>query len=240
TRAVQFDDTLAEAHIAMGEIKFDEWDWDGARGEFARALDLNPNLPDGYHLYGQLLLILHQDDEALRVLERGHAIDPLSLTLTATISWTLLTLGRADDAIRMAEQALQLNPDFSLTHSMLCTAYDAKRRFPDALRECRKAVDGLDYGGTWADLGYEYARSGKAQQAREILDRMARLPPETAAASGGDFALVYVGLGEHERALAALEKAVARHDEHLLEINSDARLQPLHAYPRFGALMRQM
>src|SRR5262249_14683174 len=160
-RALQLDDTLAEAHTALGIILFaDEWDWKGAEKEFARALELNPNLSDGLDAYGALLLVLQQNDEALRILERGHAIDPLSLTLTAKIIFALVIMNRVDDAIRVSQDALQLEPDSSLIHAMLCTAYDAKRRFSDALRECRKAAGGLDYGETWAALGYEYARSG--------------------------------------------------------------------------------
>src|SRR4029077_7803116 len=100
-------------------------------------------------------------------------------------------------------------------------------------------VDGLVYGATWADLGYEYARSGDTIRAREILDRMKRLP-ETAAAFGGDFALVHVGLGEYDQALTALEQGLARHADHLLESSIDPRLRPLHANPRFTEMLRRM
>jgi tetratricopeptide (TPR) repeat protein len=239
-RALQLDDTLAEAHAAIGVMAFDDWDWRRAAREFERALSLNPNLSDSYYKYGELLLMLQRFGEALDAFQRGHAIDPLSARLDAGLAWALQVTGRIDDAVAVGERMLQLDTTSAAAHSTLCSAYSAQGRFPDAIRECRAATNRIDYGGTWADLGYAYAQSGDRVHAREVLDRISRMRRETDAVCGWDLAVVDVALGEYGAALAALERDVAEHAERVPEIAADPRLKPLHTDPRFAALLRRM
>ncbi|HJZ71017.1 MAG TPA: winged helix-turn-helix domain-containing protein [Vicinamibacterales bacterium] len=239
-RAVALDGNLAEAHAALGMVLFaDDWDWKGAEHEFRRAMELNSGVADSYSMYGMLLATRRHFPEALVLFERGHSIDPLSLPGNSRLGYALFLLGRYGDAIAVAQRTLQLEKDFFASHGGLCAAYEAKGEFDEAVEECKKAVELAGYGETWADLGYAYARAGDAARAREVLDGMTRLPA-TAAASGVDFAVVLVGLGDYERAIAALEDAVAKHAERAPGINYDPRFKPLYANPRFSALLRRM
>ena len=56
SKALQLDDSLAEAHTSLGTIKLSyDWDWIGAEHEFKRAMELNPGYPLAYVMYGQYL-----------------------------------------------------------------------------------------------------------------------------------------------------------------------------------------
>jgi len=47
-KAVQLDDSLAEAHAALGYAATFNWDWQRSEKELRRALELNPNLALAY------------------------------------------------------------------------------------------------------------------------------------------------------------------------------------------------
>ena len=54
-KALEIDDTLAEAHTSQGRIRLWQWDWDGSEKEYRRALELNPNNARAHELYGVYL-----------------------------------------------------------------------------------------------------------------------------------------------------------------------------------------
>src|SRR5262249_44774966 len=64
-KALALDETLAEAHTSLGEIKeVYDLDFAAAESEYERALALNPNDAVGHHRYGVLLSHIGRIDEA--------------------------------------------------------------------------------------------------------------------------------------------------------------------------------
>jgi tetratricopeptide (TPR) repeat protein len=85
-KALELDDTLAEAHTSLAYIKaFYEWDWSGAERESQRAIALNPSSADGHAGYGTALLMMGRSEEAVAELKRAVEFDSLSLL----INWLL-------------------------------------------------------------------------------------------------------------------------------------------------------
>jgi cytochrome c-type biogenesis protein CcmH/NrfG len=56
----------AEAHLMLGTAKFGVADFAGARDEFAKAIALNPNLPEVHMLYAQTLSVTGSPEESMK------------------------------------------------------------------------------------------------------------------------------------------------------------------------------
>jgi len=78
-RALELDPDLAEAHTALGLVRFFfEWDWAGAESEFRRALKLNPGSRAVQEEYGWFLTAMGRLDEGLAQSRKAAELDPLS------------------------------------------------------------------------------------------------------------------------------------------------------------------
>ena len=79
-KALEIDDTLAEAHTSLAYIKINyDWDWSGGEKEFQRAIELNPNYCDAHEMYGSTLKNRDGLEEAMAEIKRAVELDPLSL-----------------------------------------------------------------------------------------------------------------------------------------------------------------
>ena len=237
-QALRLDPDLDTAHCALGFLKaVREYDWLGAEREFERALELNPSGADTYDLYGRVCAGIAQYDRAIALLERASELDPLAHRIDITT--TLLRAGRVDEAIERAEAALDIEPH-ERTRATLGWAYFLKGRHEEGLAELERAVAMAPAALMWlAQLGEAHALAGNVAPAREILrtleecSRELYVPPYY-------FAYVHTGLGEAERALDYLERAVAARAGPAYSIKGSFLLAPLRTHPRFRALLRQM
>ena len=238
THALRLDPTLGEAHCALGFLKAVwEFDWLGAEEEFERALALRPSDADTYDLYGRFCAGLERYDQSLALLERAAALDPLAHRIDVVT--TLLRAGRFDEAIVRAEEAKELDP-FDRALATLGWAYFLGGRREEGLAELESAVALEPETLMWlAQLGEAHGLAGNTARAREILDSLEQLARD-AYVSPYYFAYVYVGLGDAERAMDWVERAVAERAGPAYAIKGSFLLAPLRTHPRFRALLRQM
>jgi len=237
-QALRLDPELDTAHCALGFLKaVREYDWLGAEREFERALELNPSGADTYDLYGRVCAGIAQYDRAIVLLERASELDPLAHRID--IATTLLRAGRIDEATERAEAALELEPH-ERTRATLGWAYFLKGRQDEGLAELERAVAMAPAALMWlAQLGEAHALAGHTARAREILrtleecSRELYVPPYY-------FAYVHTGLGDADRAMDYLERAVAARAGPAYSIKGSFLLAPLRGHPRFRALLRQM
>ena len=236
--ALELDPTLAEAHSTAAYLKMCDYDWASAERGFKRALELNPNSADTYDLYGRLCSAQQRFDEAIALLRRAQEMDPLAHRLDVTT--TLLRAGRYTEAAIGAESALAFEPDLDRAHATLGWAR-IKNGDPDAgLASLERAVS-LSPGTTqWiAQLGLAYGLTGHLDKAREILRRL-EVEATHGYVSPYQMVFVYTGIGEYERALDLLERAVQEHAGAAYGIKGSFLLAPLKSHPRFQALLRRM
>ncbi len=208
-RALELDDSLAEAHAALG-VYLCNFAWNLAAGEkeFRRAIELNPNYATAYHWLGNSALIgLKQFDEAIAAGRKAEELDPLSPVISADTGVNLYAAERFDEAIAQFDRALSLDPNFPFTHLTLGRVYDAQGKYAEAIREYRKALElDTDNPVTKGNLAASLAKSGNRRDALKILDEL------KAQAARGDFvppmafAALYIGLGEKDAAFAWMEK----------------------------------
>jgi TolB-like protein/Tfp pilus assembly protein PilF len=237
--ALRLDPELGAAHCTAGYLKgVHEFDWTGAEQDFERALALSPSSSDTYVLYGRLCAALERYDEAIALHRRAHELDPLAARMDGLT--TLLRAGRYHQAVVGAEEALEIDPGYDRALATLGWAYFLDGRQDEGLAKLERAVS-VSRGNTlWlGQLGEAYAMAGNAAKAQEILRALEERARVTYV-SPYHFAYVYTGLGDYDRAMDWLERAVAERTGPAYSIKGSFLLTPLHTHPRFRALLRQM
>jgi TolB-like protein len=241
-KALELDDTLAEAHVSAGYAKRHlDWDWPGAEREFKRAVELNPNYATAHHWYGTTLCAMGRLDEGIGELKRAQECDPLSLIINADVGRWFYWSRRYDQAIDQLRKTLdEMDPNFGVAHWILGMAYEQKAMYQEALAELQKwsSLSGGDPAATGA-LGHCYAVSGKRGEAQKALVKLTELS-KNQYVSPYDAAVIYIGLGDKDQALESLEKAYEDHSAWLIWVNVDPRFDTLHADQRYHELLRRM
>lgn len=239
--ALKIDDTLAEAWVPLGFVRFwYDWDWPAAEAAFRRGIELQPNSADLHFGYAALLSNLGRHEEALRESQRARELDPTSPLYVALEASFVAYAGRPDEARVQVEGVRRAHPDFWIAHLVLGWLDSNAGRYAAAVEDFGKA-DRLSGGSQQAVsmLGFALARAGRAAEARALLDDLlqraqkAYLPPTS-------IATVYCGLGENARALDWLERGYAAHDVRMTFLQVDRRWDGLRPDPRFAAIVRKM
>ena len=241
TEALRIDPQLAEAHVSLGRIAFfHDWDFRMAEDEFRAAIASKPTYEEGYHSYSHLLMALGRYDEATQMGQRVLELDPLSPHMNAHMGLTHLLAGRLDQSIAQLRKTIQLDSGYIRAWHFLGTAYEVAGDYPQAIATLRKAValraessEGL------AELAHALAASGQTGEARSILAQLEELASERYV-SQLDFAAVRLALGERDRALDALERAVEERDPGTVYLAIEPYFRPLRGDPRFHSLVKRV
>jgi tetratricopeptide (TPR) repeat protein len=123
-KALELDPALAQAHASLAYIKFYfDWDWEGARQEFSRAIELNPNDPVSHQWYAVYLLASGHADLAFREVQSAHRLDPPSLAINTDIGFHHYYNGRYAEAVSQLQSVLAMRSDFLLAHLWLARAF---------------------------------------------------------------------------------------------------------------------
>jgi tetratricopeptide (TPR) repeat protein len=240
-KALEIDPNLAEAHTTLASIKMNEWDWEGAKREYERAIQLNPNYATAYQWYANYFsYIKGQHEEAVNMAKRARELDPLSPVVNQNVGRRFYIARQYDQAIEEINKALQIAPDFFPSHRVLGLAYLAKGMNSEAIEELKRAVD-LSGGSLdpFARLGYAYAVAGNKEKAVEIMNDIKNRPIEEGVSSWAQ-AMIHIGLGDNDAAIKLLEKACEEHSSGLESIKFHPICDPLRSDPGFIALLKKM
>ncbi len=241
-KAIEIDDTLAAAHAQLGFIIFwYDWDWGASENKFKRALELDPDGADTHLFYAHLLSNTGRHAEALAEAKRARELDPLNLRINALEAQFLIHAGRTDEALTRLQDTLEMDSNYFLAHLYSSSAYIEKGMYSEAISEARRAREISGGRSTHAEafLGYALAKSGKEAEARSVLDGLLKSPAERYV-SPYHIALVYNGLGEHDEALAWLERAYAQRSTGIVFLKVEPKWNNLRDDPRFQDLMRRV
>jgi len=239
-KALSLDDTLAEAHYVLAVSKtWQEWDFGAAGTEWTRAVELDPNDPEGLTFYSAFLAIMGRSDEAMAEVDRALSLDPFNATIHAVRVYNLRSAYRFDEAVTEARKALAIEPGHPVALTNLYLALAAKGLHKEALVGMRENL-ALVYGVL--DLGPRldraFAEGGFRAAAKQAAEALASLASKGEAVPF-DVAGLYVLADEKVQALDWLERAYKTRDQNLVCLR-DPTFDPLRSEPRFQALMRRM
>ena len=242
-KAVELDDTLAEAHVALATEKLPR-DWAGAEKEYKRALELDTNSAEVNRNYATYLAYSARPDEALLYAKRAEELDSRNATgmRPANLAYIYFLARDYDTAIAGYRKALEKNPNNAQYHFFLGEVYVVKGMYQDGVAELQKAVAFDNAPERWDRypiLAYAYAASGKRDEALKILNEQKRLAKERYI-SPYNLAIIYTGLGDNDRAFEVLNRAV---DEDVYVMNQfpgRPMFDRLRSDPRYMDLLRRM
>ena len=112
-KAIEIDDSLAEAHTSVGWARVWKWDFHGAEQEFQKAIRLQPGSARTRHHYGMELMMLSRFEESSAQMRRALAVDPLSPIVNADLGWSFYCARRYDAAIHQLQTTLSIEPNFT-------------------------------------------------------------------------------------------------------------------------------
>ena len=237
-KAVALDDSLGEAHSALGGVKLlYDWEWMAADRELKRAIELNPNNPDAHELSGYVYWVTNRLDAAMAELQTAQHLAPLSPVITWDVAQTLYYQGRYDDAVEMSMKAQELGFDSLQPLFLPAQAYERKGMHAKAIAECESVIG--KYGRQppiLAPLGFAYGASGRRREAEAIVNELEASWRRHYFSPIG-IALVHTALGKRDRAFFWLTTAVNARDPQLIWLRVEPQFESLRADPRFQAIL---
>jgi TolB-like protein/DNA-binding winged helix-turn-helix (wHTH) protein/Flp pilus assembly protein TadD len=199
-KAIELDDTLAEAHASLGYVKlFFDWDWSGGGAELRKALELNPNLAVAHAHYAKYLLLSYRADEGIQELQRAYDLDPLLPSTHGGMVWFLFEARRFSDSVQAAKTFAEDDPIVAFSYLKLGQR-DAALAVADHARGRMDNPVILAYAAT------AYAAAGRKEEAHMLLNQILQQAQQRYIC-GYNVASVYAALGDKEQAFAWLEKA---------------------------------
>jgi TolB-like protein/Flp pilus assembly protein TadD len=230
------------AEYILANNASDDWDWERANGHFERVLRLNPNDSGIQLLYGQYLMHVNRNQEALEHVRTAYQLDPLSAFVAANVGFQLWGLKRYDEALEQADEALLLDKNNWVAHWLKGTVFIDTGRYREAVEAIEIARRSLGSPGyaVVGHLGYARAKLGDTSGAEALIEDLAggasteRVDPVLAAS-------IYAGLGRVDEAFDALEAGFRGHSSTVATLLSRnwPGWRELESDPRFGDLLRR-
>jgi tetratricopeptide (TPR) repeat protein/TolB-like protein len=243
-KALDLDDSLAEAHVSLAYVKFYfDRDHRGAEASFRRAIDLNPSYATAHHWLANALSAMRRHDEAIAEIKEAERLDPQSAIIKAAAGMIYAYARRFDRALDECRRALEINPAMFQAHRIMRWVYQAMGRYDDAFTAYLKEKELSDVTEEeWlVVLAQLQAIGGRREEARVALKRgiaaMKRIRE-------GDFrpfeiAIAYELLGDRDQALMWLAKSEAVRTTNFNYVLVEPRLDSIRSDPRFIGLVKK-
>jgi TolB-like protein/Tfp pilus assembly protein PilF len=240
-KALEIDDHLAEAHVALGYVSFTyDGDWPAAGKHFEEALALNPAYSRAHTFYPFYLSSLGRSEEALAVARRALDFDPASPAVSHSLAVQLYFARQFDQAINQAHNTLELDANFAISYALLGEVFVSKGMYREGLLALEKySALSRSSATSLALLGYSHARLGERSQALRMIEELQTASKQNFVPAFF-FALVYAGLEDKDRAFTWLEKAYEERSNRLAYLKVEALWDPLRSDSRFADLLRRV
>ena len=239
-RALAIDETLAEAHISLGMVRFlFDWDWAGAEREYQRAIELTPGSADAHLFYGIWFKAMAMNERAAAEIRRANDLDPLYLMANAEIGWVAYFGGRLDEAAQRLPPDIGNGSELPFRRELSARRIGAEQRSGSDHRG-KRMLD-LASGDAYflGQLGWAEGILGHKAQARRILEQLHGMP-STQPAPPPAIYYVYMGLGDRDRTLEWMEKAYAGRWSDVVWIKAAPEYDWIRDDPRFQALLKKL
>jgi serine/threonine-protein kinase len=241
-RAIELDPALAEAYASLALIRsLYDWEWQEARGLYLRAIELNPGYATAHFwLAIDWLALTGHFAEAAAQIGFALQLDPLSSIIREGVMYVKFLEGRYEEAVQGYRTLIADDPTFYKAYTSLGRVYTQQGKFLDAIRMLEKGRSlAGDIPSILGVMGQVYAQGGEPGRAREILGQL-ELKRQSSWVPSTVFAIVHIGLGEHDLALDWLERGCRQHEIPIAGLKVHPVYDPLRAAPRFQAVLREL
>lgn len=237
-RALAIDPADSEAHLTLAEVKKSvDWDWDGAEAAYRLALAFNSSSEAAYRQYGLFLAARGRRVEAAAAAERACNLDPLCLVVNTNVAWVRYLAREYDETIEWCRHTLDMDADFGPARRVLAAALVQQGCQEDAVLELEQALSARHDPVSALWLAHAVAATGDPARASRLLNTVERTTGRYV--SSYHLALAHTGIGDRDRAFALLNAACDARDPAIVNLVGEPRFEPLHADPRFEALMKR-
>ena len=239
-RALKLDDTLADAHAALGWVKWIyDWDWPGAEKEFQRAIQLNPGQAIVHGMYALYLDSMGRFEEAFREFQIARKVDPVSVGLIRSTAEHFRYLRQYDKAIAENRKALEMDPAFENALESLSFAYANKGMYEESIKVIEQLAITEGEHGLAKTMQTAYARGGYKGALKSRLQFYTDRRKAGSFVAFWDEALLQVQLRNNDLALDALEKACEERED-LTDLGVNPSWDSIRANPRFQDVVRRV
>jgi serine/threonine-protein kinase len=239
-RALQLDETLAEAHVALaGVLLFYEWDWPQAERHLKRALDLTPSSSEAHLLYGNYLTTQGQDAEAIKELRLAQKLDPLSVPIQISIAFCLIGARQFDEAIAQSRRILEREPGVAMAHVAAALAHAEKEVFNEAVQAIERAVKMDDGFTTKAMAAHVHAARGDRRKAEQLLAELKEISKRRYVCAY-EIAHSYVKLGDKDQAFEWLHKGRRDRADCMVWLMSEPWMDALRSDARYRDMIERI
>ena len=241
-KAVEFDASLAEANIALANVKHALWDWQGVEEGYKRGLALNQNYATGHQWYSEYLVNMGRLDEGEREIRLAQQLDPMSLVINVRAGMTFYFARQYDRAERQLRDALQFDPNFILTNLFLSNTLYKESKIEESIPYLVKGFFNShsveERSGFESAIRAAFARSG-TKGMMETVRELLRSQKETYAYS---FLMAHTlaVLGDKDGTFLWLNRAAEVKHPGVTHLNVDPMFDGLRDDPRFGELMKRV
>ena len=236
-KAIQIDESVAEAHASLGLLAYADWNWEEAKRELERSLQLNNNLPLAHEYYGWYLQAQGNLDGALAQAKLALELDPLSEIINANLAWTYFLRREYADAVEQFQKTLELHPKNLDTHGSLARVYAQQGRYKDSVSELQKQLILYGHLDLVSHLQKVFSSSGYSAVLRSEIAFYDK--PSTGDYDPTRVAFDYALLNEKDKAFLWLERATERRST-LNDLKVSPELDNLRSDPRYADLLRRM
>jgi tetratricopeptide (TPR) repeat protein len=238
-RAVELDDSSAEAHTTLGFATL-YWKWDqmAAEHEFQRAIALDPNDPQAHHWYATSLMVFGRPQEGLAQINLAQSVDPSSTAILADKGLIAYYSGHQEEGLAILKQLENSDPSFASPHRYLAAISLDAGDYPTYLMEQKKMALLLHDQQELAIISA--AEKGfSAGGYRGMLESM--LPEQEKFYSQGtlpaySLATTYARLGRKKESLQHLQTSYDQRENNFLNVKGDHAFDGLHDGPAFQEL----
>jgi TolB-like protein/Tfp pilus assembly protein PilF len=240
-KALELDDGLAEAHTDLAAVHFwYDYDWAAAEREFNRAIELNPSYAYGHEIRGAFLIAMGRLEAGIAANRKAQDLDPLSFEATSLLGSSLYYARHYNEADDQLRKAAELNPRFYITGFFLGLNGVQQGKPLAAIEALQNALRvEPDVAVLTGALAAAYVANGNRAAAQKLLD-------ELNAKSGRVwipsyvFVLLYTGLRDKDRAMAALEATYNERSWFSAYLKAAPEVDSLRSEPRFQALLQRL
>jgi serine/threonine-protein kinase len=234
-KALELDDTLAEAHTSLGVyILRYEWDWIAAEREFKQAINLNQDYAPAHFWFSNLLALKGNLGESLKESEKARDLEPFSPVAGMNHARAFYFSRQFDQAIDYCLKNLESNPNHLSTMNVLGFSYQQKGMLKESIEVFQKMYAANEFYGV-APLGFAYAKAGRRNEALNLIIRIEELskqsyiPPQ-------ERAIIYIGLDDKDKAFMLLQEACKDRFASFPFLLTEPILDTIRSDPRFPGL----